>query len=182
MKFAPEGLPVEDNTFVCDSRRVDINGDGNDILVSFATGWSGGVYQYGLLTDENDQVRSIIPQKELNQGLLLETQCLPGLVLKVTDKNTGYIATIDIHKGLADYERLGIYNEKGELLKDPMVLVDGFGILEPEDVNKDGIYELHGMQRISVGANANSVANAESVWTLSNGQLKLLSEVIDALN
>jgi hypothetical protein len=38
-------------------------------------------------------------------------------------------------------------------------------------VNGDGIYELHGIQRISVGVHANSVANAESVWTVSNGQL-----------
>lgn len=113
---------------------------------------------------------------------MLDTKCLSGFVLKVTDENTGYTATIDLHEGLADYERLGIYNEQGELLKDPMVLVDGFGVLKPEDDNGEGIYELHGIQRISVGYHANSVANAESVWTVSNGQLKLLSEKIEALN
>lgn len=240
-KFAPHGLTVADNTFVCDSRRVDINGDGaaddvvlsgeiqgsdnpyaqnigvaikdghtgrfsvpsvgefnggldpklfigsfikaksHDILVSLATGGSGGVYQYALLTYKDGHVMSIVPQKELNQGLALETHCLPGVKLKIMDKNTGYQTTIDLHKGLDVYVALGIYNEKEELLKDPMVLIDGFSVLKPE-LNGDGIYELHGIQRISVAAHANSVADAESVWTVSNGQLKLLSENIRALN
>ncbi|WP_407311236.1 hypothetical protein [Desulfosporosinus sp. SB140] len=153
----------------------------NDILVSFATGGSGGVYQFSLLSYHDGQVKAIVPQETLNHGLVLETQCLPGFNLKITDKNTGYTATIDLHKGSVDYERLGIYNEKGELLQDPMVLVDGFSVLKPE-VNGDGICELRGIQRISVGAHANSVANAESVWKVSNGQLKLLSENIEALN
>jgi hypothetical protein len=242
-KFVPEGLIVEDNMFVVDSRRVDVNGDGtledvvligekqdnnnphyvhnlevaikdvhtgmslasigelnvgyeaklfigsftasknNDILVSFATGGSGGVSQYSLLTYKDNQVKPIVPQKDLNEGLTLKTQCLLGFILNITDKNTGYTATIDLHQGSADYEALGIYNKKGELLaKDPMVLIDGFGVLKPEDDNRDGIYELHGIQRISVGTHVNVVADAESVWTVDNGQLKLLSEKIKAYN
>lgn len=153
----------------------------NDILVSLATGGSGGVYQYGLLAAQDGKLASIVTQNELNRGLVLDTKCLTGFNLKVTDKNSGYTTTIDLHKGSADYERLGIYNEKGELLKDPMVLIDGFSVLKPE-LNGDGIYELHGIQRISVGTHANTVANAESVWIVNNGNLKLLSEKIEALN
>jgi len=238
-KFAPEGLTIVDNTFVFDSKSVDVNGDGtvddvvlygekqadspfvqnigvavkngssgkfsmasigelnvgyqpklfigsfistknNDILVSFATGGSGGVTQYSLLTDKDNRLTSLVPQKELNKGLELETKCLPDFNMKVTDKNTGYTSMIDLHKGLAEYKRLGIYNQNGELLKDPMVLIDGFGVLKPE-INGNGIYELHGIQRMSVGYHANSVANVESVWTVSNDQLKLLSENIKVI-
>lgn len=153
----------------------------NDILVSFATGGSGGVYQYALLADQDGHLVSLVPQKELNDGLSLETHCFSGFVLKVTDKNTGYMVTIDLHKGSSDYQSLGIYNEKGELLKDPMILTDGFGVLKPE-LNGAGIYELHGIQRISVGAHVNSVANAESVWRVDNGHLKLLNEKIEVLD
>ncbi|WP_207637021.1 hypothetical protein [Desulfosporosinus sp. OT] len=158
------------------------NTKNNDIFVSIATGGSGGVSQFSLMSYKDGQITLIVPQKELNDGLALETQCLPGFILKVSDKNTGYIATIDLNKGSTDYQSLGIYNEKGELLKDPFVLIDGYGLLNPEDDNKDGIYELHGIQMISVGAHVNGVANAKSVWTVSNGQLKLLSETIEAYN
>ena len=235
-KFAPEGLTVADNTYVYDSRTVDLNGDGivsdvvlygvknfndspfvgnigvairesktktfsttsigewnagyqpelfigrfsnaknNAILVSLATGGSGGVTQYSLLTNQDNKLNLLIPQKELNDGLAFETQCLPGFMLKLTDKKTGYNTTIDLHQGSKDYIDRGIYSEKGELLNDPMVLIDGFGVLEPEDSNGDGICELHGIQSISVGFHANRVANAESIWTVSSGQLKLLSE------
>lgn len=82
---------------------------------------------------------------------------------------------------MADYIKLGTYDENGKLLKDPMVLIDGFGVLKPE-VNKNGIYELHGIQRISVGYHANSVANVDSVWVVNNGQLDLLREKVEALN
>lgn len=240
-KFIPEGLTVKDDTFVFDSRRVDINDDSSkddvvligekqdnkspfvqnisvvvkdgktgkyslasigefnagyepklfigcitgennqDIFISLATGGSGGIYQYSLMADKNNQLLPIISQKELNRGLELQTKCLPSFILKIMDKNTTYTASIDLHKGLAEYERLGIYNDQGDLLKDPGALVDGFGVLKPEDINGDGIYELNGIQRISVGYHANSIANAESVWTVSHGQLKLLSEKVEPL-
>ncbi|NLI92999.1 MAG: hypothetical protein GX434_12645 [Peptococcaceae bacterium] len=239
-KFSPEGLTVKDTTFVCDSGKADLNGDGQadqvilvgerednspfvqniqvalqdastgkfsiisvgesnvgyepklfigrftglhnkDILISFATGGSGGVTQYSLLTYKDNQLTSAIPQEILNKGLELDTKCLPDFNLKVTDKNTGYTATIDLHQGKSDYERLGIYNQNGNLLaKDPLVLVDGFGVLNPE-MNENGIYQLKGIQRISVGYHANSVANVESTWTVINGQLKLLSENVQPL-
>lgn len=152
-----------------------------DIFISLATGGSGGIYQYSLLSFKNNQLSPIIPQKELNRGLEFQTKCLPGFILKVADKNTTYTATIDLHKGLAEYKRLGIYNDQGDVLKDPSVLVDGFGVLKPEDINGDGIYELNGIQRISVGYHANSIANAESVWTVCNGQLQLFSEIVEPL-
>jgi hypothetical protein len=236
-KFTPAGLTVPADTYVFDSKRVDVTGDGiaddvvltgekqgknpyvqnisvavkdghnnkylmtsigtlntgldpklfigkfskngsNDILVSLATGGSGGVYQYSLLTDQNNQLTALVSQKELNQGLALETQCLSELKLKIMDKNTGYTTSIDLHKGLADYERMGIYNSKGKLLKDPMILVDGFGVLKPEYDSINGVYDLHGIQSISVGFHANSVANALSVWAIDNSHLKLLSEKV----
>ena len=59
----------------------------NAILVSLATGGSGGVTQYSLLTNQDNKLNLLIPQKELNEGLAIETQCLPGFNLKLTDKH-----------------------------------------------------------------------------------------------
>ncbi|WP_158309063.1 hypothetical protein [Desulfosporosinus orientis] len=149
-----------------------------DILVSLATGGSGGVYQYSLLVYQDDQVKGIVTQKDLNQGLELETQCLPGYKLSVIDKSTNFRTTVDLGQGSVNYEEMGIYNKEGELLKNPMVLVDGYGVLKPEDEDNDGILELQGIQRISVGFHANTVAYAESTWKISNNKMKLISERI----
>lgn len=148
------------------------------ILVSIATGGSGGIYQFALMTYIDEQVTPVVSQKELNEGLVLETQVLTNYALKLTDKNSGYSILLDLHKGAEIYQSLGIYNEQGQLLEDPMVLVDGYGVLKPKDENGDGIYELHGLQSISVAVHVNGVATAESVWTVNNGHLKLLSEKI----
>jgi hypothetical protein len=157
-----------------------ISGPNNkDILISSATGGSGGITQYSLLTYTENQLTPVIPQEVLNKGLELTTQCLPDFKLKVTDKNTGYTTTIDLHQGGSEYE--GIYNQNGDLvMKDPMVLVDGLGVLKPE-MTENGIYQLKGIQRISVGYHANSVADVESTWAVLSGQLKLLSENVKPL-
>lgn len=241
-EFAPQGLTLEKNTYVYDSKKADLDGDGGaddvvlygvkkyadspfvgdigiavkngqssqfsaasigeynagyepqlligsftrpsaqEIWVSLATGGSGGVYQYSLLTYQDDQVRPIIPQKDLNQGLVLETRCLPGFKLSIRDKATDFEATLDLTKSSVDYEEMGIYDNVGRLLENPMVLVDGYGVLEPEDEDRDGILELHGIQKISLGYHANSVAYAESTWKVSKGGMVLVSEGIKAIN
>lgn len=241
-EFAPQGLTLEKNTYVYDSKKADLDGDGGaddvvlygvkkyadspfvgdigiavkngqssqfsaasigeynagyepqlligsftrpsaqEIWVSLATGGSGGVYQYSLLTYQDDQVRPIIPQKDLNQGLVLETRCLPGFKLSIRDKATDFEATLDLKKNSVDYEEMGIYDNAGRLLENPMVLVDGYGVLEPEDEDRDGILELHGIQKISLGYHANSVAYAESTWKVSKGGMVLVSEGIKAIN
>lgn len=241
-EFAPQGLTLEKNTYVYDSKKADLDGDGRtddvvlygvkkyadsplvgdigvavkngqssqfsaasigeynvgyepqlligsftrpsaqEIWVSLATGGSGGVCQYSLLTYRDDQVRPIIPQKNLNQGLLLETRCLPGFKLSIRDKATDFKATLDLKKSSVDYEEMGIYDNAGKLLTDPMVLIDGYGVLKPEDEDKDGILELHGIQKISLGYHANSVAYAESTWKISNGRMVLVSERFKDIN
>ena len=59
---------------------------------------------------------------------------------------------------------------------------DVFVSLDPADDDGDSIQELHGKQRISFIVHANTVAWAESVWSVKGGRLRLVSEKIDTHN
>ncbi|MDR3599483.1 MAG: hypothetical protein P4L49_03210 [Desulfosporosinus sp.] len=159
----------------------------NEILVSVETGGSGGIVLCALLAYENKKIVSVVSQEELNRGLDLNIVCLPGFKMKIIDKNTGVNSIVDFHDGAAVplYIDTGIYNKAGVFLKDQSfvddeVMNDVFVSLDPDDDDGDGTLELHGMQRISFIAHANTVALAESVWSVKDGRLRLVSEKIEA--
>lgn len=161
----------------------------NEILVSVETGGSGGIVLYALMAYENEKVVSVLSQEELNKGLDLNIVCLPGFKMKISDKNTGFNSIADFHDGEAVpmYIDRGVYNKAGVFLKDQTyvdgeVIDDVFISLDPADNDGDGILELHGKQRISFIAHGNTVAWAESVWSVKGGRLRLVSEKIEAYN
>lgn len=159
-----------------------VGADSKEFLVSVATGGSGGIMVYSLLNFIDDTINPVISQELLNQGLQLETTCLDGFKLTIKDKSTGYTTDIDLSKMKNDYVAMGIYDKSGNLLQDPMILVDGYSLMQAEDTNGDGLLELRGVQSISVGAHANQVARAESVWSVKDGTLKLLEEKVAPIN
>ena len=161
----------------------------NEILVSVETGGSGGIVLYALMAYENKKVVSVVSQAELNKGLDLKVVCLPGFEMKIIDKNTGVNSSVDFHDGEAAqlYIGMGVYNKAGVFLKDQAyvddeVMDDVFVSLDPADDDGDGIQELHGKQRISFITHANTVAWAESVWSVKGDRLRLVSETIEAYN
>lgn len=156
--------------------------DEKELLISMATGGSGGIMIYSLLNYRDGEINTVVSQDELNKGLVLKTACLPGFLLSLTDQSTGYTVDIDLAKGIDDYIAMEFYDASGQLLKEPMVLVDGYSLMEVQDTNGDGIDELLGIQAISVGAHVNQVALARSVWSAKNGSLKLIEELIEPVD
>lgn len=161
----------------------------NEILVSVETGGSGGIVLYAMLAYENKKVVSLVSRAELNRGLDLKVLCLPGFELKIIDKSTGVNSGVDFHNEeiVQLYIDMGVYNKAGVFLKDQAyvdgeVMDDVFVSLDPADDDGDGIQELHGKQRISFIAHANTVAWADSVWSVEGGRLRLVSETIEAYN
>lgn len=161
----------------------------SEILVSVGTGGSGGIVLYALMAYENKKVVSVVSQKELNKGLALKVVCLPGFEMKIIDKNTGVNSSVDFQDGevVPFYIDMGVYNKAGVFLKDQSyvdgeVMNDAYVSLDPADDDGDGTLELHGKQFISFITHANTVAWAESVWSVKGGLLRLVSEKIEAYN
>ncbi|WP_282936820.1 hypothetical protein [Paenibacillus sp. RC67] len=154
----------------------------NDILVTTATMGSGGTSTYQLLSYKGASLVDKLDEKVLNAGLPLDIRFADNYKITVTNAITGKTNIIDASSSKEDYVRLELYDANGKLLNHKeQGAVDDFVSLTPEDIDRDGIYELRGVQYISGAWHANMLAQVESLWTIHNGSLELLSDRLIAL-
>ncbi len=159
----------------------NFNGDkAKDVLVSMATGGSGGTCIYSLLSFNGNKAQAVVDQKELNEGLSYDVKFLDQFKVELVNKRTKEVSTLDISSGKDQYIEMGIYDKTGKLLQATEGMVDGFGVLEPKHIGqtKDGIYELRGLQFISGAYHADGLATVVSTWAVDNGKLKLLKATV----
>ncbi|MFD0697554.1 hypothetical protein ACFQZT_26100 [Paenibacillus sp. GCM10027628] len=142
--------------------------DGNklpEIYVSAETGGSGGLSNYYLYSLK-DNVPTAIP---LPDPLHVTATFKNNYVVKLKLKETGKSYKIDIKDKKEDYDRFGVYKD-GKVVKPIIVDVHPFGALQPIVVERDGVCELRGVQRISGIANADTIGYANSIWKWKDGK------------
>lgn len=134
-----------------------------DVMVSAPTGGSGAVLDNRIATFTGSSP-AIIFTSENNSGADFTGKFLDGFKTEITNTDTGKSITIDNGRNRADYVRLGIYDEAGNVLKDQRPWHYPFSLLEPTDSDRDGVYELKGYQRIVGAYNADPIAEVETLW------------------
>lgn len=138
-----------------------------DVMVSAPTGGSGGIVDNRITTFTGSEP-SIIFTNENNKGASFTGKFIEGFRTEITNVDTGKTITIDNGRNRSDYLRLGIYDEAGHVLKDQRPWHYPFSLLEPTDVDQDGVYELKGYQRIVGAYNADPIAEVETLWKYQN--------------
>ncbi|QDR81514.1 hypothetical protein [Sporomusa termitida] len=133
-----------------------------DVLVTAATGGSGGWYDNRVVTFISKD--TVIFNQQDNSKIFVSGQFKDGYKIELyNEAGAGSAVTLDVGERKADYVRLGLYDHKGTLKQQTRAMVTPFGRLEPVDVNNDGIYELKGLQRITGAYNADGLATVEIV-------------------
>ncbi|MGO0063216.1 hypothetical protein ACTID9_24860 [Brevibacillus fluminis] len=151
---------------------------GKEVLVETATGGSGGVYTYSLLSFADNKPAEVVKQSLLNQGLSYDIQFADQFKVNLTSTADKDMQTIDV-KGAKDaYIEMGIYARDGVLKEKTTGMIDGFGQLAPIDSDEDGVLELRGLQRISGAYHADGLATAVSVWKVDGDKLMLQTKEI----
>jgi hypothetical protein len=147
----------------------DFNGDKiAGIWVSAATGGSEGTSNNYLYSVVDDVPKSIPVPEPLHISGALQDNYSAQVV--VEEQNKSY--AIDLKERKKLYDESGVY-KKGKLLKPTSVMVNAYHELKPQDIDKDGVCELLGVQRISGISNADTIALATSVWKLDANKWKL---------
>lgn len=148
-----------------------------DLFVSSETGGSGGISIYHIYTVKNNTPESIqVPGPLTMSGMFKD-----NYAAEITIKEQNKVFTINLKDRKQLYDEAGIYTN-GKLLKPTNVMVNDYNELKPIDVDKDGICELWGTQRISGIANADSIAFATSVWKWDINQWKLLNAKVEKIS
>lgn len=148
----------------CDFNRDKVN----DIYVSVETGGSGGLSNTYLYTvKDNKSTELPVPNPLQVTGTFQDNYSI-----KLTIVNIGRDFNISLQDRQKDYDQLGVY-KNGKLIKPPNITVNPYSELVPTDVDRDGVCELQGVQRITGVANADTIAYAVSVWRWTDSQWSL---------
>lgn len=155
----------------------DFSGDQvKDVMVSAATGGSGGIVNHLIATFKNHTPALLFSEKD-NMGIESEGKFVDGFKAELTSKNFNQKIIIDLNVNKDNYIQQGIYDSSEKLLKAVEPFNYPFSLLEPIDYNRDGIYELKGSQRIVGTCNADTISFVNSIlkfennkWTITQSQ------------
>lgn len=140
----------------------DFTGDGvDDILVSIDSGGSGGFGYFYVYSFLNNAPKKIFDFESFNNYYKYNVTYMDNYRVEVVNRTLRQKYVIDIQN--RDREYLSqIYNPDGKLkapLKGNVSVLSG---LYPMDIQRDGIYELYALQRITGRYNADSLGIVET--------------------
>jgi hypothetical protein len=153
----------------------DFTGDGvDDILISIATGGSGGTYIYYVYSFVNNRIRLLFDYEVYNRKYEYDVTYKDHYKVEVVSRANDTKYLIDI--SLRDPEYLNeIYDGNGKLKKPISGWVDPISGLYPIDRDSDEVYELLAYQKIagryhadSLGYIQNNLIWQNNMFTLDN--------------
>lgn len=146
----------------------DFTGDKvNDVMVSAATGGSGGIVSHLIATFNNNEP-TVIFNEENNNGINITGKYLDGFKAELNVENINKDITLDLSANKDSYVEYQTYDTNGTLLEGISPWIDPFSLLEAVDYNGDGVYELRGYQSVSGTCHADRITCFESLWQYDN--------------
>nr|WP_312577640.1 VCBS repeat-containing protein [Sedimentibacter sp.] len=142
---------------------ADFNNDGvDDILISIASGGSGGMMYYYIYSYMDNAVKLIFDYDIFNRFFQYGVTYKDYYRVEVDDRTKKLLFMIDI--SLKDHSYLNeIYDSNG-VLKEPIEgFVNPLSGLYPIDFDSDGTYELLAYQKVAGRYNADSLGYIQTV-------------------
>lgn len=153
----------------------DFNGDKTlDMLMNFCGKDSGSDSWYSLIAFSNCKTKYLLEHENSSFGLSFSIDFVDDYKISIFNKELNKFFSINAESKKDTYTSLGIYDNKGEIIKRQEGLYTGITELRPADIDKDGVYELVGIQRLSGICEADIVGYAKSLWRYEKESMKLL--------
>ncbi len=140
----------------------------NDILVSIDSGGSGGFGYYYIFSFLNNKAQKLFDYELFNKYYNYDATYIDNYQVEVINKTLGKLFVIDIKNRDQSYLS-ELYSENGKLKNPTKGYVSGLNTLYPIDIQRDGVYELFALQRITGKYSADSLGLAQTTLTW-NGQ------------
>lgn len=156
----------------------DFTGDGvNDILISIATGGSGGIMDYYIYSFVNNRAQLLFDFNVYNNQYQYDVTYRDNYKVEVISKanNTKYI--IDITYKGAEYLN-EIYYPNGQLKQPISGFVNPLSGLYPVDFDSNGVYELLAYQKIAGRYNADSLGYVLNTLAWKNNMFVLDNQYV----
>jgi len=157
---------------------IDFSGDKvKDIMVSIASGGSGGIYYYYIFSNINNHLKQMFDYEEYNERYKYKVEYRDNYKVEVKNLGTDEVFIIDItYKGKEYLDE--IYTTEGILRQPIEGWVDPLSGLYPVDFDGNGIYELLGYQSIAGRYHADSLGYVQSVLKWNGKKFYLMDQLI----
>lgn len=154
----------------------DFVGDGvKDILISIATGGSGGTYYYYIYSDYHNRIRLLFNYKVYNDQYKYVVTYKDNYKVEVVSLNNNTKYLIDISLRGSDYLN-EIYDENGKLINPISGWVDPISGLYPIDFDNNNVYELLAFQQIAGRYHADSLGYIQNTLKWNRNMFVLDSQ------
>jgi hypothetical protein len=157
----------------------DVTGDKlKDVMVSVATGGSGGTSNYLVAAWKNNKPDVIFGEKE-NQGLRIKGKFLNGFKAEMHSETLNKTFIVDLSGYRKQLIQGKIYDPNGTYIfqtadrgRDSRhdIFSDPFYSLVPVDPDNDGVYSLIGEQNVWGPIHIYTLTTVESTWMYQNGK------------
>ena len=162
----------------------DFNGDKvDDIFVEIRSGGSGGFGFFYIYSFLCNRVRKLFDFEEFNASNDYRVTYRDFYAVDVANLTTTRLFGIDIFLKGPDYLS-ELYDENGKLKEPVEGFVGGITELYPIDMDKDGVFELEAVQRVTGIANADTLGYVKSYldWNGTEFEQKLQEVCVFSVN
>ncbi len=154
----------------------DFNGDKIlDVFASFNSGGSGGYSYYSIVSFKENNCKYLFDQEYFSKGLSFDINYADNFKINIFNKEVSKFYLVDALNKRNTYIYEGIYDKNGKMLKEQTGMEGALSELTPVDIDKDGIYELKAIQRLSGICHADTIGYAKAVWKYENSKMNLIS-------
>ncbi|MCM8709552.1 VCBS repeat-containing protein [Clostridium sp. SYSU_GA19001] len=160
----------------------DFNGDKvDDIFVKVCNGKETGAY-YSLISLIKNKALYLFEQKKFSLGIPFDINYVDDFKVNIFCKDINKSYTTDVSNKKNIYINSEVYNSIGEVLKETKGIQSSLEELHPIDIDKDGVYELKGVQKLRGFCYADVVGYAKSIWKYDGSKMKLIKLDITSIN
>jgi hypothetical protein len=159
----------------------DFTGDGvMDIMISIATGGSGGIMIYYIYSFLNNNLQILFNSADYNEKYKYEITYKDFYKVEVLSKINNQKFIIDISLREPSYLKQ-IYDENGKLKAPINGFVNPLSGLYPIDFDSNGVYELLTFQKVAGLYNADSLGYVQNELKWADNKFVLLNQFVAVL-
>lgn len=173
-KMIATSFPTKINGGYCPTMQlIDFTGDKfPEVLISSPTGGSGGIINC-FVFDVSGQSPQITFSSDSKHQLDISGKFENNYTAIISVRQINKVYTLNLQQNKNIYDELKLF-KNGRLLKSAAPWIGGYVKISAYDIDKDGIPELKGIQKINGIANFDAIATAVSYWKWKNQRWQLL--------
>lgn len=129
---------------------------------------------YSLISFRKNKVKYLFNQEKFSSGLAFDIDFDDYFKVNILDKKYDNVFITDMSQKKDIYIKEKVYDNNGKIIRKTKGFSGEIFELKPVDIDKDGVYELRGQQRLHGICSADDVGCVKSIWEYKKSKMELI--------